>query len=389
MNKAEVGFSQMTRFGLAGQLTFGETHTNLLSSNPMVISTSDFFDVGPSAEITFPLWKNLFGKQYRELENAQNASASAVSIGKQFEVQTLLLDAEVKYWKLAAVRENIGIITHNVERTKEILAFNTLKYKRRLVDINEVLQAQAELKARELDLRIALNEEREAMREFNTIRKIDSAVVDDHVLLPDVSTVLERLKQTPQRAGVRNDVKAAEQNSIAVRANAEASRERTKPDVNLFAMGSLTGQDPNFSRAAGNSFNTDHSYYAAGVKLSVPLDFWQRSTIRDGYSKESVAAESVYQQKLFDQDTGWKNLLEKLKDYYERLQLSEEVRKAQLEKFEKERERQREGKSSTFQVFIFEEEYLAAQIRVVQAKTSSLALLAQAKLYESGALDKQ
>ena len=88
-----------------------------------------------------------------------------------------------------------------------------------------------------------------------------------------------------------------------------------------------------------------------------------------------------FKKKKFDQDTEWKSLQKKLELIRQRLNLAKEVKEAQWVKLDNERKRQLNGRSTTFQVFSFEQEYLAAQLNLVQIETTALILLAQEKTF--------
>jgi len=102
------------------------------------------------------------------------------------------------------------------------------------------LQAEALVKARELELVSARNEERSASRVFNSSRNIDSEHVQE-ILSEIDSTTINELK-IPARATLRDDVKAAREAARAAGANAVMSTERNKPTLDLVGNLALNGQ---------------------------------------------------------------------------------------------------------------------------------------------------
>ena len=377
----EIGISQLTRSGTGVRLSYGITNTEMINASPLYISMPKFTDTSVKIELEQPLWKNSFGRQYKNTEIAGEAQAKAVSYAKLYEAQMLLLDAEIKYWKLSGIRESIKVLSTSLEKTKEILKFNSKQFKRNLVDINVVLQCEAQVKARNLDLISIISDEKEAMQALNEARKFDAEVIEEDTPLPDTKTVLEMLCVPINRCQMRNDVKAAEQGVLAQNAADKINKERTVPELSVFTVASLNSRKGTADESMGNTLNSDYPYYEVGVKFSVPLNSSLVSKIHSGYDNEINGAKLQYNQKKYKQDKEWAMLERKLKDVKDRLAATEELEKAQLVKLEKESERQKQGQSTLFQVFIFEQEYLASQLNLISIRGTALGLVAQAKTF--------
>lgn len=378
----EFGLSQVTPLGLAAKLSYNLSDTSIKHSNPSYLPMPAYTDSAVKLELNQPLWQNFFGRQFRSMREASEASAKATSLSKSYEAQMALYDAELKYWRLAATRESISILKQNVEQTQNVLEFNRTKVRRNLTDETDVYQSEAMLKARLLDLQSALDDEKELVRLFNAARGENSEALDREVKLLSLEELLEKLKYIESRKNVaRNDVRAAAEGLRATKASNKVSADKTRPDLSLFAVGSLTNRDKT-TKEAYTGMDQEHSYAAIGIKLSLPLDFKARSSVRSGYTNESLGAEMAYRKKLLDQETEWENITHKIELMSKRLSLARDLKDAQYKKLMNERQRQRNGKSSTFQVFQFELDYLSSQLSLVQLQSSALALIAQSKVYQ-------
>lgn len=377
----ELGISQVTRLGLSGKLSYGLTDTTILHTSRAYLPRPSFTDSTLKFELNQPLWQNSFGKQFQHIENATIAQINATALSKRYETQLFLFDAEARYWKLSSIRENIKILKTNLERTNKIFEFNKTKFKRNLTDETDMLQAQAQVKSRALDLKTAQNEEKEAMRSLNASRNINADIVQEELSFPTFEEILNKLEKLPQPANFRNDVLASEQAMTAVKESQAISQDKTLPDLNLFAVGALYSRELTTQDALDKSFDSAHPYYAVGVRFSLPLDFAARNQIRQGYAQETLGTELSYRKKKFDQESEWQILNTKIQLTKERLILAKELKEAQYIKLENERQRQVNGRSTTFQVFSFEQEYLAAQLNLVQLQTNAMMLLAQAKTF--------
>lgn len=219
------------------------------------------------------------------------------------------------------------------------------------------------------------------MRAFNATRTLDSDQVTEELQFPSFDSIIKKLEAARPHEAFRNDIKAAEEGLKALQASQAISKDKTRPDLNLFAVGSLNSRENTNSDAVNKSFDSNHPYYAVGLRLSMPLDFSTRSNIQSAYEQESFGAQLSYQKKKYDQEAEWKSLQNRMQLIRQRLVLAKELKEAQSAKLENERQRQANGRSTTFQVFSFEQEYLASELNLVQIQTAALMLLAQEKTF--------
>ena len=113
----------------------------------------------------------------------------------------------------------------------------------------------------------------------------------------------------------------------------------------------------------------------------MPLDFWTASDVKEGYEKEAIGAEMKHQRKLFEQEQEWASLNKKLLEAQKRLSLATNYEDAQRAKYEYERIRHSKGRSTTFYVLQFEQDYALAQVNRLKAQTEVLGLVAQMKTF--------
>jgi outer membrane protein TolC len=381
MVKAVAGIAAVTRFGLSGRLYYGISDISIADVNRLYIQRPAYTDANLTLELSQPLGQNRGGSQYKNSARAGSAQARAGHYAKQYEVQMLLCGAEITYWTLAAAQESVKILTLNLEKTRQILAFNTTKASRGLAEASDALQAEAMVRARTLDLLRAQSEEKEAARNLNAARNSDLEQATELIPPVDLDEVLRRLSVLPQRAAMRTDVKAAEQAVQATTAASALGADKLRPDVSLYTMASINTRGDTPVDAVENSLETDHPYYTIGIKLSVPMDTRTSRAVQKGYAQEADGALLQYRQKIRNQNTEWQTLISRMQDIRERLIAANELERAQHTKLEHERERQKAGRSTMFQVFAFEQDYLAAQLNLVNLRTTALVLLAQVKTF--------
>jgi outer membrane protein TolC len=187
---------------------------------------------------------------------------------------------------------------------------------------------------------------------------------------------------------MREDVKAAQEQQRAAVSNAEIALERDLPTLELFGSLSLNGfatpvggKPGTLPDAIAQSFSFAQPTEAVGIRFSAPIDFGVLGRTRQGWRLERDAAELTYQRKLFEQDQGWKDLTDRLAQARHRFTLSRAVETTQEAKLNHEKTRLQQGRTTTFQVLAFEQDYASSVLTRVQAEAEVLTLLAQMKLY--------
>ncbi|MGK5089308.1 TolC family protein [Bdellovibrionota bacterium FG-2] len=381
IDSLSLGVSEMTSFGLSGKFSYSFNYTQLRNPNPMFVSQPQYYEMSPKLEVNFPLWRNFFGREMRAAQELQQAQALATSYVEKFKNKLAMAEAEGTYWRLALAREGVKVTRESVERATKIRDWNAGRVKIQLADKADLLQAQALLEARNFELQMALDELQAASRAFNTMRGAEASDVSEQVQTLD-HVAIQSLS-IPQKPEVREDLKAAEQQERLLAANAQMNQEKNKPNLNLFGSLAMNGRDVGVGSSVSESFGTHHPTYAAGISLTMPFDVGTLSQVRDGYAREAEGARLAYSRKLFEQDRDWADLTAKLADAKKRFDLSISIEGAQKLKLDHEKDRLTRGRTVTFQVLMFEQDYASAQLNRIRAQADILRTVAMMKTYGS------
>jgi outer membrane protein TolC len=113
----------------------------------------------------------------------------------------------------------------------------------------------------------------------------------------------------------------------------------------------------------------------------MPLNVGAANEARRGALRQEAAADHLYQQKLIEQDYQWSDLVERLTDAQERLKIASTIEQTQKQKLDHEKQLLRQGRSTTFQVLQFEQDYSSAELARAQAGYQILDLQSQMKPY--------
>jgi len=388
-----VGVSKQTKFGLLTKVHYDLTQSyiiNLVGSSQQVPAPffssypTTYTNASPVLEFTQNFWNNGFGRSTQATQDLQEAQALASSYTASFQAKLAISQAEISYWNLATARQVLAMYQEALERAKLIYQWNVKRAQLQLGDQSEVLQSEALVKGRELDVLTSQNNVRSASRNFNASRYIDSDEVKEELI--ELTPSMMAQIQTPTRAAQRDDVKAAEQQARASEAGAITSIEKSKPNLDLNASFALNGQVGNIpagdlGTAMSNSLTFNRPTINVGLRLQVPLDFEITKRTTDGWKLEKIAAEKYYDQKVFSQEQDWKNLNESFNEAKMRLDLSITLENVQSAKLKAERDRLSRGRTTTYQVLLFEQDYLTSQIVRVRDQAIILNLIAQMKQY--------
>ena len=345
-------------------------------------------------ELSQSLWSNRFGKATQATQDLLEAQALTERFSTRFQARSLLAQAEMSYWRLAASRQAARIQSEALNRAQKIYEWNLRRAKLHLTDPADVIQSEALVKMRELNLVSARNAEKIAARDFNSARNIDSDVVSED--LSELRPELLKEISTPERFAFRDDVRAAEQASRVQAARAIVSQEKDTPTLDLFGSLALNGQPALLSQgnqylgmsahsAFGPSFRDSLTFnrptYTVGIRFQAPLDFSLTSQNREAWLKDQAAADLTYQRKLVEQEQAWQTLSDQLKDARERFQIALTLEEIQKKKLQAEQDRVRRGRSTTYQVLLFEQDFLLSQLGRMDTQTQILSLIAQMRLF--------
>ena len=405
-----LGVSKLTSFGLQAKLhydIYAQTYLfpdgksfqqitggNAGGSNFLSFFSPTYVNASPGLELSQNLWSNAWGRATQATQDLLESQALAEHFNTRFQARSLLAQAEMTYWRLAASRQATRIQSEALDRAQKIYTWNVRRATLHLTDSADVIQSEALVKMRELNLVSAKNAEKIAARDFNSARNLDSDLVPEQ--LSELKPALLKEISVPEGFAFRDDVRAAEKASHAQAARAIVSAEKDTPTLDLFANLSLNGQPAliaqgnqylGMSAYSGlgpsikDSFSLNRPTYTVGIRFSAPLDFTLTSQNREAWIKDKTAAELTYSHKLLEQQQAWQTLSTQLKDARERFQIALTLEEIQRKKLEAEQDRVRRGRSTTYQVLLFEQDFLLSQLGRMDTQTQILSLMAQMRLF--------
>lgn len=374
-----LGFGQKTSFGLEAKLSYQYLDTNMIGANEQFINPPHFYTTGPVLELTQSFWKNGFGSETRAQSEIKKAEAESQRYSEKHNQAQLRQQAESAYWRLAVAREALHAAKDNLERAKKGRNWTAERVRLNLADRSDLLQQDAAVAARELEVQQAEMEEKAAARAFNTMRGVASTEVAEQ-LQPITDELIKSLR-VPERAEKRADVMAAEAQARLAKAQSETGLEALKPTLDAYLTAGLNGRDGDSGKAVSESFSTEFPNYTVGVRLNIPLNQGIASRAREGYRVSAATAELQARRKAFEVEREWIELMQKFEESKQRLELARKLERVQKTKLDAERARLSRGRTTTYQVIQFETEYATAQLNRIKQAQEVLSIYSQLKTF--------
>ncbi len=305
-----------------------------------------------------------------QLESAEKNSA--------FQREESLYNAKVAYWKLTLAREAVDIRQDALDRSQKIWEWTKRRVARNLADPPDALQAEASVRVAELDLQMALEDEKSARLSFNRFRAQPDDVVTEQ--LQTLEDSLSGLKvELPATLPDRLDLKAVEKTAAQQKATYDQAYQNIYPDITANASWRGNGLDPNFSNANQTAFGTDHPTWTLGAQFNLSLDVFTAQRTADGYKKNYESAQLALKDKQIGVGQEWNDLKNHLADVEKRLVMASQIEVIQKNKADQEKTRLELGRTTQFQLLSFENDYSLARLTRLSLVLEKLSYLAEAQ----------
>ena len=373
-----TGLAQTFRTGTKATVSYNINKTEIKGAGPLLALTS-FSDVAPQFELSQSLWRNFMGSEFEANEQAQLSQVESSRLNDQFNLKQLLIKAENTYWRLVFAEESLKVQKESLARAVKLRDWNSSRMRNNLVDEADYLQAEANLQSRELEYETTMIELESAKREFNSIRQSseDVSLMSDG---PNDRSFLLTAKM-PEKSGVREDVLMAIENQKLILANTILGTERNKPNLELYGSYSMNGRGSTYTPAETQALTGTRPWSIVGVRFSTPLDFGALSDYRKGYVQEKAAADLTSRRKVYEVDREYEILAQRFDQFKKRLRLSKRMEEIQQKKLLSEKKRFSQGRTTTFQVLQFEQDYANTQLLTLRNEAELFSTYNQLKLF--------
>lgn len=379
-----IGIAKKFTTGTNVKLEYENTYYHIDNASPQLVNHDKFWYAKPIISIQQPLFRDWLGKETKALINLKNSQMQGLGHTKKFIIQNILMEAKTAYWDLASILANIKIKQEAVSRSQRLFEWAKKRVELGLGNDSDMIQAKSALLQRELELQSLQDFKKTKARLFNALRNIQSDTVDeklDSFDVVDIKLLMPKDKKLPP--AIREDLKAQYQNYLLSTAQAHTAEQNITPTVNLDVKYYPTGRDMPYTDAASEAFRLRHNTVSVAIKFDVPLDYNLNKNLASAYKAEKHAAELALTRKQFEVNNEWQQLAEQFILLYNQLSLTKQLENTQSQKLKNEESLLKNGRTSTFQVIQFEQDYLAAQSQYYTIKNKLLNLSAAMELFKN------
>lgn len=372
-----VGLKQQTLWGPQWSLSHNYSHTEI--SNATAIAMPNYYDLYPKLELSVPLWRNSFG---REIKSTRQQLESQIKLQQyNAEMMSIQKESEIKeaFYNLATQQKNFQIQKDSLERAEKILSWSKQRVDRNLSDRSDLYQTQALVSARKIELINAEQKLKEAARLYNSFLGTNSEEVSNTLVLNEIDVKQLQLRQSEQK--VRLDLLIQKQNLIAQESSYLAQIEKNKPNLDLSLAYAKYGRDSSASEAQSNITSKDKDYLVVAVNFSMPLDIGNSANTRQGYQKLAESQVLAERSRLRSEGLEWAKAIDQAEVLGKQLQIVRDLERVQKEKADLERSKYNNGRSTTYQVLSFEQDYINARNQTINLELQLRKFINSLSLY--------
>jgi outer membrane protein TolC len=377
-NSIAVGIQQQTPFGLSWSLSQNQTYTKI--SNASIIPMPEYYDSYPKLELTLPLWRNWLGSETKatqgQLQNqlqVQKINSELVRIQKENEIK----DA---YYNLATQQRAYDIQKDSLQRAEKILNWAQSRANRNLSDKSDVYQTQALVSARKLELMSAEVRLKETARIFNSYIEVDSDTVGFRLAAEEIDS--KALELNKAQAKARLDLLLQKENIKSTEANYLAQKEKNKPSLNLSMSLLKQGRDTTAGGAQSKVTSENKAYQTVALTFTMPLDLGNLSDSKDGYALLANSQSLAEKARTRSESILWKNTVDQAETLVQQLKIVRELETVQKNKADLERSKYNNGRSTTYQVLMFEQDYVNSRNQKLNLELQIRKFLTSLELYK-------
>lgn len=350
-------------------------------ANPALslLPRNDYTEAKTQIDLVQPLWKNANGLDYKLTRESAQTRIQMQKLGESYKVKALLAQAEYVYWQLALAEEAVRNQEGTIERFRKIRSWAAKRAQSQLGDRVDLLQADSGFRSKQFELEMTKKDRNALQRSFNTLRGQAGGSIGGK--LQTLSTyTLDRMVYTKQEVK-RLDIEIAKKAERLSQIEVEQSREKFKAQLDVFGSVALNALDGDMGQAMAGSLGNAHPTYVVGVKFTTPLDHDIINRDREGLIQTGTAMRLDREQKEFNARQDWADLQAQLVEAHARVRLAKELESAQKEKLAYERERLDTGRTTTYQILTFENDFAQSQLATIKAKADVLSVRAKLKSF--------
>ncbi len=394
-DKREV-FGTIPREGTSGM--FGLTLVKPFSSGTELLVTTDHTLLGKDdtyperntaewqVQLSQSLWQNSFGHSTRLRYQAEEAELKSRKALLEFERQNFLIAVENAYWDLVLAEKELAIRKDNVKRSQTLEKWTSGRMRQFAAEKTDLLQVQALLAQRKLDLAIVENDLTNKQKNLEQLvpgleyKSADFIAEKMGDLSPNYK---DQFKNKKLRLDAYAQAQRAQQNSY----EALRDEDSLRPDLSVFASYTSNGIAEKFDPAWDRAIEENHSQQKVGLTLTMLLDNDTKSQQKKAAAKAAEAAKYRSQALNRESENSWEELSRNFENIGEQIKVAKSLFDIQSQKLKAEQQRFQQGRTTTLQMTTFEIDAAESELRLYRLLSQQQKLASQFRLFVSAGSD--
>ncbi|MBM4252538.1 MAG: TolC family protein [Deltaproteobacteria bacterium] len=381
-NMIQASVAQQFSTGTMAKLTFDlqSVHFNDFRLSPQTPGVDqEIHTFAPSFELSQPLWRGALGRSIQNQKELMGAQKDTQSSSLRIKTKEVKLGAELAYYRLAFARDRVMISETTLSTAEKILAFVKSKQSQNLYEKGDLLQAQALVESRRLELQEALSEVRSAALAFNVGRGVMSDQVSEGI---SSLRMMEVAKDSPKVGVDKQPELAMIRNQIDVASSAMAvAEEQSLPSLNAFASYGLQSRFDDLAKTMRNTIDPYNPMLTVGIALDMPLDRDLVKAATEAARHRRVAAQNLLEDATRNLSRAVTDLNIKRSEAIKVYAMAKSLELVQDEKLKNEQRQYRNGRSTTYQLLMFSQDLAMAELGRVKAAYAVYVIDAQLRQF--------
>ncbi len=357
--KSKLSLKYASPIGLNAELSYEPGQVDTVHENPLAPLNLHQYTNDLKIGLSTSLTRNLAGSQIRLQKKKIHSYQTLNSLRNNLSYKNLLQEAEETYIKLFVSQEKLKIIQENLEKAEKLYSKYYNRRKVNLIDQSDLIQTEA------LKERYEVEKQLEEQNYKNLLRDYFYFLQQEPTSITLNSLVWETYFQENYSYQKNNLIKQLKKEELnLLKTDLKLKKKELYPDLNLTGGLQWTSYHKDLSSAL-NLKDAQKSYFIQ-VQLSFPLLQRDVFLLQDSLTHELYKTEKEildHEKKDFKNFT---NLLEVYRNSLKTFKNINRIKEINKKRLSLEKEKLSFGTSTSFQVYMIEQEYYQSQIKELE-----------------------
>lgn len=338
---------------------------------------------GLGIELSQSLWKNAFGRSTRLRRDRQMTLAEAEVGGHDLQSRQILAGAEIAFWDLLYLQEEVTLRESSLARGKKLEAWFRRRAGDGISDRTDVLNAEALVAAR--DLQLASSKDLLVAAEKNLRMYLE---IPDGEALPKLQGVIAQIRDPQsfvEKEGrvVRLDAHLASLKAKTQEIAAKEVEEGTRADLVLKGSYFTNSYEPGGEAIDGTKewHQTDHPTTQVSLSWTYLFETDAKKASVGAARGQARVARLQAERAGLESESAWSEMIRRHGELSHQIKAAEALQKIQSNLAKALQDKYSRGRAMTSDVISSEESAAEAELRLTKMRAEQRKLEAQTRLF--------